>query len=457
MNEPLFRTMNPATGEVLKSFETLTDEALALKIDSARQGFLAHKHNALDNRCLYLNKLSELLLERKLAYAELMSLEMGKPLAQGLAEIEKCAWLCRYFATQGPDFLQDTVVETEAKQSYISYEPIGVVLAVMPWNFPFWQVFRFAAPALLAGNAVLLKHAPNVPQCALAIEALMHDAGWAPGLFQNIFIDIPQVEQVIQHPYIQGVTLTGSVRAGSGIAAIAGREIKKCVLELGGSDAFIVLPDADLAEAAKSAAKSRMNNNGQTCLAAKRFIVHEAVYDTFLPLLIDAFKAYVPGEPSSENTVLGPLARIDLVQNLERQVNDSLKLGAELLLEGGRVGDSLYYKPVLLGAVKPGMPAYHEELFGPVGVIFKVKDELEAIQLANDTEFGLGASLWTHAEASLKRVIPALEVGAVMVNDAVHSDPRLPFGGVKKSGFGRELAQDGLREFVNIKSVVIRK
>jgi succinate-semialdehyde dehydrogenase/glutarate-semialdehyde dehydrogenase len=383
-----------------------------------------------------------------------MALEMGKPLPQGEAEAEKCAWACDYYAEHAERFLADEPRETDASKAFVRFDPIGPVLAIMPWNFPFWQVFRFAAPALMAGNAGLLKHAPNVTRCALEIEAIFREAGFPEGLFRSLILSNEAAAQVIADPRVRAVTLTGSDRAGSQVAGHAGRHLKKTVLELGGSDPFIVLEDADVEQAARTAAEARLLNSGQSCIAAKRFIVVEPVADRFLDAFVPAMRARRMGDPLAPETQIGPQARHDLRANLHRQVEESVRRGARLLL-GGSIpeGPGFFYPPSVLAAVEEGMPAFDEEVFGPVAAVIRVKDEPQAVRVANASRYGLGASVWTAEAVRGERLARELEVGSVFVNGLVKSDPRLPFGGVKLSGYGRELSEYGLKEFVNIKTV----
>ena len=383
-----------------------------------------------------------------------MALEMGKPLAQGVAEVEKCAWACDYYAEQGEGFLAVQPRSTDGSKSYIRFDAVGPVFAIMPWNFPFWQVFRFAAPALVAGNAGILKHAPNVSRCALEIEAVFHDAGLPDGLFRAVLLSNEGAAAVIADRRVRAVTLTGSDRAGGQVAEQAGRHLKKTVLELGGSDAFIVLADADLSRAAVVAAEARLQNSGQSCIAAKRFIVIESVADRFLGLFTAAMQAYRVGDPLAPGTQIGPQARLDLRANLQRQVEASVRRGARVVL-GGQVpaGPGAFYPPTILVDVEPGSPAFDEETFGPMAAVVRAADEADAVRLANASPYGLGASVWTADPERGERVARDLEVGSVFVNGLVKSDPRLPFGGVKRSGYGRELSEYGLREFVNVKTV----
>ncbi len=397
---------------------------------------------------------ARLLRERKTAYGRTMALEMGKPLAQGEAEAEKCAWACEYYAERAADFLADQPHESDATRSFVRFDPLGPVLAVMPWNFPFWQVFRFAAPTLMAGNTGLLKHASNVPRCALQIEEVFRDAGFPDGVFRTLLIGAEAVARLIADPRVRAVTLTGSERAGTAVAAQAGRHLKKSVLELGGSDPFIVLEDADIDLAARTAADARLINSGQSCIAAKRFIVVERVFERFLERFVAEMGARRLGDPLASGTQVGPQARADLRDTLHRQVEESRRRGASVLL-GGQVppGPGAFYPPTVLAAVEAGMPAFDEEVFGPAAAVIRARDEGESIRLANASTFGLGASLWTQDRARAERLVGEIEAGAVFVNGLVKSDPRLPFGGVKRSGYGRELSEYGIREFVNVKSV----
>ncbi|MGH7336843.1 MAG: NAD-dependent succinate-semialdehyde dehydrogenase, partial [Myxococcota bacterium] len=392
----------------------------------------------------------------KARLAETMTLEMGKPIGASIGEIEKCAWACRHYAERAAELLAPERVATDAGESYVRYEPLGTILAVMPWNFPFWQVVRFAAPALVAGNVALLKHASNVPQSALAIEELFSSAGFPEGVFRALLIGAGEVERLIDDPRVAAVTLTGSEGAGAAVGGRAGSRIKKCVLELGGSDPFVVLPSADLEAAAATAVKARTINNGQSCIAAKRFVVHEAVYDVFVARLVVGMAALRIGDPMDPATEIGPLATPALRDELAAQVERSVAAGAKRLLGGHRLdGPGNFYAPTVLAQPVRGTPAWDEELFGPVAVVFRVRDLDEAIAVANDSSFGLGASAWTHDEAEQQRLIEAIEAGSVFVNGMVKSDPRLPFGGIKRSGFGRELSVHGLREFTNVKTVWI--
>ncbi len=447
---------NPATGELLASYEALDAAAVDERLGRAAAAFQVWRRTSLGERARVLNTAADLLEADQARLARLMTLEMGKLLRAAGDEVLKSARGCRYYAQHGAGFLADEEISTEASRSYVRYEPMGAVFAVMPWNFPFWQVFRFAAPALMAGNAVLLKHAPNVPQCALAIESLLQQAGLPDGVFQVLLIEVEQVPAILEDDRVAAVTLTGSDRAGRDVASRAGRALKKTVLELGGSDPFIVMPSADLAQAVATAVKSRTFNSGQSCIAAKRFIVASAVADDFSGRFVAAMAALKVGDPLDPATEIGPMARADLVSVLSAQVADARARGARVLTGGEpleRPGH--FYPPTVLIDVARDSRAYREELFGPVATIFRVNGEDEAIALANDTPYGLGASVWTSDPAERDRFIDSLEAGQVFVNAMVASDPRVPFGGVKMSGYGRELGPHGIREFAQTKTVWI--
>jgi len=447
-------SINPATGETLERFEETSSAEVDGILARADAAWRDWSRRPIAERTERLRAAARLLRERKEGYARAMALEMGKPLAQGVAEAEKCAWACDYYAEQAAAMLAEVPRQTDASRSYVRFDAIGVVLAIMPWNFPFWQVFRFAVPALAAGNACVLKHAPNVPRCALEIERLWRDAGLPDGLFRSVLLQNDAAGRVIADSRVRAVTLTGSDRAGSAVAEQAGRDLKKTVLELGGSDPFIVLEDADLARAATVAAEARLQNSGQSCIAAKRFIVVEQVADRFLELFRGAMQRYSVGDPLAPGTQIGPQARLDLRANLQRQVESSLQRGARVVM-GGQVpgGRGAFYPPTILVAVRPGMPAFDEETFGPVAAVIQARDEADAIDIANASQYGLGASVWTSDTARGERLARDIEAGSVFVNGLVKSDPRLPFGGVKRSGYGRELSEFGLREFVNVKTV----
>ncbi len=448
---------NPTTEEVFATFPELTDEQLAAKLTLAEATFKVWGQTPLEERLAPMKRLSILFRERAQELGKLATLEMGKPITQAIAEVEKCSLACDYYVEQAEQILAPQSIKSDASESFVRFDPIGVLLAVMPWNFPYWQVMRFAGPALAAGNVGVLKHASNVPQCAAAFEKLFLEAGFPEGAFQNLPIGSAKVEQVIRHPAVQGIALTGSETAGSKVAALAGSLIKKTVLELGGSDPFIVLDDADIPYAAEVAAKARLQNNGQSCIAAKRFIVVEAVYDQFLELFKQKVEASIVGDPLDPATTVGPLASEGGLQEIETQVADSVGKGARLVTGGSRVGTAGYfYAPTIIADVQPGMPAYEEELFGPVAIVIRAKDTEDAIRLANDNRFGLGSSLWTQNTDLAKQLAPRIRAGCVFVNGLVKSDPRLPFGGTGVSGYGRELSSWGLYEFMNVKTVWIK-
>lgn len=447
---------NPYTGRVLRRFRPFSWAKTERILGQAHRAAASWPATTFAHRAGVLRRAGALLRERQHDLARLMALEMGKPVADGRAEALKCAATCDYYADHAEEFLADEIIATDAGRSFVSCQPLGVVLAVMPWNFPFWQVVRFAAPALMAGNVGLLKHASNVPQCALALEKIFHDAGLPPACFRTLLIGSDLIEPLIADDRVRAVTLTGSEPAGAAVAATAGHYIKKTVLELGGSDPFIVLADADLALAAKTAAQARMVNAGQSCIAAKRFIVEKPVLKEFVSRLRTHLLALRTGDPLDEATQYGPLARPDLADELAQQVADSVAQGARLSLTGGqeRPGTALF-RPAILTHVKPGQRAYHEEFFGPVALVLEAKDAADAVRLANDSRFGLGASVWTRDLKKGEALARQIESGAVFVNSMVKSMPELPFGGVKKSGYGRELSRLGIREFVNQKSVWI--
>jgi succinate-semialdehyde dehydrogenase/glutarate-semialdehyde dehydrogenase len=450
-------SVNPATGEKLREFAPHTEAEIEDKLQRAAAAFREHGRTSLTERASKMRDAAGILETEQEDFARLMTTEMGKPLQAARDEAAKCASVCRYYAEHAAKFLADEEVETSATRSFIRYEPVGVVLAVMPWNFPFWQVFRFAAPALMAGNAGLLKHASNVPQCALAIEEIFRRAGFIEGVFQTLLLNSDEVGRVIDDPRVRAATLTGSEHAGSEVASRAGKAIKKTVLELGGSDPFIVMPTADVEAAVKTAVKARTINNGQSCIAAKRFIVHADVYEEFARRFVAAMAALKVGDPADEATEIGPLATASILDELDAQVRKSVEAGACVLTGGSRfrcAGN--YYAPTVLADIPKNSPAYAEEFFGPVALLFRARSIEEAIELANDTTFGLGASAWTRDEGERERFIDEIEAGAVFINAMVASDPRMPFGGVKRSGYGRELGEFGIREFVNIKTVWIK-
>jgi succinate-semialdehyde dehydrogenase/glutarate-semialdehyde dehydrogenase len=447
-------TADPATGETLRTFEPLTARQLEARLQCAADAYLRHRRTTFAERASLMLRAADILESEKEAFGRIMVGEMGKTLKSAMDEAAKSAWGCRYYAENAERFLADEVVPTTASKSYVTFQPIGPVLAIMPWNFPFWQVFRFAAPALMAGNVGLLKHASNVPQCALAIEDIFRRAGFAEGVFQTLLIETDKVKSVIEDRRVAAVTLTGSNAAGSQVAAAAGKAIKTSVLELGGSDPFIVMPGADLDAAAQTAVKARVVNNGQSCIAAKRFIVAEAVADEFERRFVAGMEALVVGDPLDPKTDVGPLATEAQLLTIADQVDRSVEAGARVLT-GGRKLDrpGWYYAPTVLTGITPDSPAYHEEVFGPVALLFRVKGIDDAIRLANDSPFGLGASAWTRNDAERARFIAEIDAGMVFINSMVASDPRVPFGGVKESGYGRELSHYGIREFVNTKTV----
>lgn len=450
-------SISPVDGRVLARFESWGDAHLDAALAAAAAAQPGWAATPPERRARSLHAAASVLRERKESLARTMTQEMGKLLKEARAEVEKCAWACEFYAEHGADFLADELVETDAGRSLVAYQPLGAVLAIMPWNFPLWQVFRFAAPGLMAGNVALLKHASNVPQCALAIEDVFARAGFPQGVFQVLMIGSSQVEPVIEDERVHAVTLTGSEPAGRAVAAAAARCVKKSVLELGGSDAFVVLEDADLDWTVQQAVASRFQNCGQSCIAAKRFIPVAAVADQFVARLVDAVAALETGDPMEDHTGLGPMARRDLRDELHGQVRDSVGAGAEALLGcEPEEGPGAFYRPSILDRVTPNARAYREELFGPVATVIRAQDAQDAVRIANDTRFGLGGSVWTRDLARGERVARQLQCGAAFVNGLVKSDPRLPFGGVKNSGYGRELSHHGIREFVNAKTVWIR-
>lgn len=448
-----FTSINPYNQEVLAEFPALTDTAIQEKLSIAESAYASWKKTSFSYRRDLFLRMAKVLREKNETYGQTITLEMGKTLGEAKGEVEKCAWLCEFYAEQAEALLQPEWVETEAKKSFVRFDPIGAVLGIMPWNYPFWQVLRYAVPTLMAGNVALLKHAPNVPQVAVQLEELFDEVGFPEGVFQTLLIFVSDVQDVIKSSIVQAVTLTGSERAGSAVAAIAGKQIKKTVLELGGSDPFIVLKDADMDKALDIAVKARFQNAGQSCIAGKRFILVEEVYEPFVEALKQRISALVQGDPMQAATQIGPMARLDLAQGLRKQLTQSMSEGAHVLV-GGQV-EGANFQPTLISDVSPGMTAFSEETFGPLGVVVRAADEQDAIRLANQSDLGLGASLWTQDVEKAQRLAAEIESGAVFVNGLVRSDPRLPFGGIKKSGYGRELSQYGLREFVNIKTVVI--
>jgi succinate-semialdehyde dehydrogenase / glutarate-semialdehyde dehydrogenase len=451
-------SINPATGETLKTFDSLTKAQIDEKLQRASDTFRVYRESSFAERAAMMTRAAEILEAEKQDFARMMTTEMGKPIKGAVGEAEKCAWVCRYYAETAQQHLADQLVQTDAGKSYVKFQPVGPVLAVMPWNFPFWQVFRFAAPALMAGNVGLLKHASNVPQCALAIEDIFSRAGFPEGAFQTLLVGSDAVEEILRDTRVVAATLTGSEPAGRSVAGIAGNEIKKTVLELGGSDPFIVMRSANLQQAVATAVKARTINNGQSCIAAKRFIVSQEIYAEFEERFIEEMKALTVGDPLNESTEIGPLATEQILKDVDEQVKTSVAAGA-ILLTGGkkREGAGNFYEPTVLANIPENSPAYSEEIFGPVALLFRVEGVAEAIRVANATTFGLGAAAWTNDEGERDEFIDNLEAGCVFINGMVASDPRLPFGGIKNSGYGRELGEFGIREFVNMKTVSISK
>ena len=451
----MIKSINPATEEEIKSYSAMEKEEISQIIIKADKSFDRWRRTSFSERGDKMRRAGIILRERKEILSTLMTMEMGKPIIQSRSEIDKCALVCDYFAENAERFLQDEEVETDAAHSFITYQPLGVILAIMPWNFPFWQVFRFAAPNLMAGNGGVLKHSSNVTGCGLAIEDIFKEAGFPDNLFRTLVVPSKDVSEIIRHDKIKGVTLTGSTAAGRSVAEIAGSALKKSVLELGGSDPYIILEDADLERAAETCVNSRLINSGQSCIAAKRFIIVDQVYNKFEGLFVDKMRSKIMGDPMKEETNIGPQARHDLRDELHQQVIKSVNLGAKILI-GGNIpaGEGAFYPPTVLANIQPGMPAYEEELFGPAASLIKAKDEADAIRIANDTVFGLGAAVFTENIERGERIARAeLNAGNCFVNDSVKSDPRLPFGGIKESGYGRELSELGIKEFVNIKTV----
>lgn len=453
--ETVFYSINPVDNSVLEEHRLDSWDTVDEKLKNGYTAFQQWRKCSYEERANLFLKAAQILKENAAVYGKCITLEMGKPIAQAIAEVEKCALVCEYYAQNTAVFLKDEIIETEFQKSYVSYQPLGTILQIMPWNFPFWQVFRFAAPALMVGNVTLLKHAPNVLGAVKFIQEVFDKAGFPKGVFQNITIDVDLVEDILENPTVQGVALTGSIKAGAIVGGLAGKNIKNCVLELGGADPFIVLKDADLEKAVAVAIRSRMHNSGQTCISGKRLIVEAAVADEFKALLIEKINQLVIGDPMQLNTNISALARLDLAENLQRQVDECIEQGAVVELAGGHKKGTNYFYPMLLSNIKKGMPAYEEELFGPVAVFFTVKDKEEAIQLANDSKFGLAATVWSKNIEQALAVAEELEVGSVAINKLMSSDPRIPFGGIKQSGVGRELGKEGVLSFVNLKSIVV--
>lgn len=448
-------TSNPYNQKELKTYNYHTDNELKIILNNAQNTFENWKTKEIKERTNLLQNLANILEDKKETYAKLMTEEMGKPISQSIAEIEKCVWLCDFYITNAEDFLADSIIETDAKESFISYDPLGVVLAVMPWNYPFWQVMRFAVPSLTAGNVGLLKHASNVTSTALAIQDLFEEAGYPKGCFQTLLVNHDQIEDIIENDIIKAVTLTGSEPAGRSIAAVAGKNLKKTVLELGGNNACVVFDDANLDKHIDTMVKARMQNTGQSCIAAKRFIVSENIYDQFISRFKDEVSKLNSGNPEDSDTFIGVMAREDLAEELEQQVNKSIDLGAKIIL--GNKRNKAYYEPTIITDVTEDMPVFKEETFGPVAAVIKAKDNEHAIKLAANSRFGLGTMIFTENTDNIYNYIGDIPDGALFINDMVKSDPRLPFGGTKASGYGRELSKEGILEFVNKKTVYIKK
>jgi len=451
-------TINPATGETLNTFEPSADEAIEAKLELAQQAFNKYRYLPFEQRAMWMQKAADILERDREIYAKMMTLEMGKTLKSAIAEIEKCALVCRYYAKNAAQFMADVPANTDASSSFVRYQPLGAILAVMPWNFPFWQVFRFAAPTLMAGNVGLLKHASNVPQCALKIEQIFAEAGFPEGVFQTLLVGADKVAKIIADDRVKAATLTGSEPAGESLAVNAGKNLKKVVLELGGSDPYIVMSSADLPTALSTAVTSRILNSGQSCVSAKRFILAEEIADEFIKGFVEKFEQLKVGDPMLHETDIGPLATPAILKELDNQVQACIQSGAKLLTGGRPLSEKAgnFYLPTILSDIPPDAVARQQEFFGPVALIFRVANIDEAIALANSTSFGLAATAWTTVSSECDRFISELEAGAVFVNGLVKSDPRLPFGGIKRSGYGRELSIQGIHEFVNIKTVWVK-
>ncbi len=451
------QTQNPYTEKIEKTYKPMGDLAIEKRIKDAHNAHLKWEKLSIKQRGGYLKKVAKLLLKNKRQYASVIAGEMGKPLTQSISEVEKCALNCEFFADNTEKFLKEEIHDTEYKHARVEFEPLGIVFAVMPWNFPFWQVFRFAAPALMGGNAIVLKHASNVPACTLLIEEIFVKAGLPKNLFVSLLAESKQVERIIKNKYIRAITLTGSEAAGSAVAAIAGKEIKKAVLELGGSDPFVILRDVDLEKAVSAAVQSRIPNAGQVCVSGKRFIIEKSIAEKAIKLIKEKTEKIMLGDPMDPNTEMGPLAKADIRDEVAKQVSDSIKKGAKCV-SGGKIPNrqGYFYEPTVLINVKKGMPAYDEEIFGPVMSVIVAEDDNDAIRIANDHAYGLGAAVWCKNEKRAFKVARAIEAGIVAINGIARSDPRFPFGGTKKSGFGRELGAYGIREFVNIKTILAK-
>jgi len=451
----MFQSINPFTGKPISEFQELSAEQLNTLLTKAHSTYKEWKRTSFEEKSNLFLKLASLLRQGSEEYSKLITSEMGKIISESRAEVEKCAWLCEHYAENAEALLKPEFIETDAGKSYVRYDAVGIIYGIMPWNFPFWQALRAAVPTIMAGNTFVLKHAPNVMGCGLALEKLFVDAGFPENVFTNLIIDIDLSENVIANPYVQGVTLTGSQRAGSAVAAQAGKHLKKTVMELGGSDPYIVLKDAEINNSCKTGVCSRMLNAGQVCISAKRFIVEEEIFDDFVQEQKSLLESMILGDPMNEETEMGPMARTDLLEGIEKQVEESVKLGAKIICGGKRIDDK-FYAPTLITNAKKGIPVYDEETFGPVSVVIPAKDAEDAIRIANDTNYGLGASLWTQDLELAEKLAAKIEAGAVFINGMTKSDPRLPFGGIKQSGYGRELGGLGIREFVNAKTVWVK-
>ena len=449
----VLKSVNPYDSSRIVNYPQVTDMNLAVVLGRANTAFHTFRNTSFNQRTTWMNSVASILRDQSRDFAEVITQEMGKPITEAEAEVKKCAWVCEYYAEHALEFLAKKIVETEAEESSVTYQPLGPILAIMPWNFPFWQVFRFAAPALMAGNTALLKHASNVQGCAGIIEEIFSEAGFQEGVFQNLAISSDRVSSVISNEYVKAVTLTGSEAAGIAVASEAGRYLKKCVLELGGNNAFVVLNDANQELALNIAIPARLQNGGQSCIAAKRFILESWIAEDFVPELVKRIGQLVVGDPMEEGTNIGPLSSVKQAKEVEKQVKDSVEMGAKLVTGGHREG--AFYEPTVLTGVKPGMPVFDEEVFGPVFAVTEVDSPLQALELSNQSKYGLGVQVFTESESSANIFIEGAEEGAVFINAMVRSDPRLPFGGLKNSGFGRELSVEGIREFVNIKTVWI--
>jgi succinate-semialdehyde dehydrogenase / glutarate-semialdehyde dehydrogenase len=449
------KSINPFTNKLIEEFQEFSEARIEETLMRSADAFEKWKKTDFGYRKSLMNKAADLLIKNVMEYAKTITMEMGKPISESKAEVEKCAWVCNYYAKNSEDFLKDESVDTDAYLSYIRYEPLGTVLGIMPWNFPFWQVFRFAVPTIMAGNTVLLKHASNVQMCAQHIENIFGQSGFLLSVFSNLTVGSDKVRKIIEHNAVKAISLTGSEIAGQKVAETAGRNIKKCLLELGGNNAFIVLEDADLEKAAETGIKARMMNAGQSCIAAKRFIIHTNVKDKFIELFLEKLNALKQGDPDQEGINIGPLATIQQAETVENQVKTSVEMGARIIAGGKRM--DAFYTPTMVADVRPGMPLFDEEVFGPVAPIIVARDNADAISLANLTKFGLGVSLFTNDLKKAQKMVGDFKDGAVFINELVKSDPRLPFGGTGRSGFGRELAIHGIREFVNIKTIYVSK